>query len=225
MRRAMADLAHKAKYIYNSNRLDGVHVAYETTLELISKPVDPLAESVDLPAIEGPKQYSHNVVLSHMGALMFVEKLARVSTLTEAHICEIHSRLMDGVILSGGEYRECTLNYRAIPPVPPEQIPARMRRVVAIMNQGFERAKNKAVLAWQVHHEFIYVHPFIEGNGRTARLLLNLMRFKAGLELEIVPFADHEKYLRSIVDYGKKLTTAIGPQAAASTSARLLPPS
>jgi Fic family protein len=115
---------------------------------------------------------------------------------------------MEGVILSGGEYRECTLRYKAVPPVPPEQIAQRIRRVLGILNLGLERAKSKELLAWQVHHEFLYVHPFIEGNGRTARLLLNLVRFRSGLDLELVPFAEHEKYLRSIVDYRKKLAEA-----------------
>jgi Fic family protein len=113
---------------------------------------------------------------------------------------------MEGVLLSNGEYRECTLKYNAIPPLPAGEIPARMARVLAILNQGFDRARDKAILAWQVHHEFIYVHPFLEGNGRMARLLMNLVRLRAGLDIEVVPFAEREKYLRSIVDYGRKLT-------------------
>ena len=110
-----------------------------------------------------------------------------------------------GVILSGGEYRECTLRYKNMPAVLPKDIPQRMKRVLAIMNLGFERARDKAILAWQVHHEFVYVHPFIEGNGRMARLLLNLMRRRAGLPLEIVPFAESRRYIASIQAYGQKL--------------------
>jgi Fic family protein len=220
----MAELEHKAKYIYNSNRLDAVHVAFEKTLEILAAPPDPLSESVDLPAMDGSKSYDRAVVLSHMAALGFIEKVARVSPLTEAHIREIHRRLMEGVILSNGEYRECTLQYRGIPPVEPALIPQRIQRVVALLNQGFERAKDKTILAWQVHHEFIYVHPFIEGNGRMARLLLNLVRIRAGLDIEIVPFAEHERYLRSIIDYGRRLAEAQGKQAA-SASARLSTPS
>ena len=206
----MADLEQKAKFIYNSNRLDGVHVPFEKTLEIVQAPPDPLSESVELEAMDGQKQHARSVVLSHRDALDFVERLSRSPQVTEAHIREIHRRLMDGVILSNGEFRECTLKYKALPPLAPEEIPARLARVVAIMNQGFERAKDKAILAWQVHHEFIYVHPFIEGNGRTARLLLQLMRMRAGLGIEIVPFAEHERYLRSIVEYGRKLAAARG---------------
>ena len=210
----MATLEQKVKYIYNSNRLDGVHVPYEQTLELLSAPVDPLGDSV-LIGMDGKTEYERNVVLSHMSALRYAEQLGGMTRrITEDDLRELHRRLMENVILSGGEYRECTLNYRAVPPVQPADIARRMQRVMNIVNLGFERAREKGILAWQVHHEFLYVHPFIEGNGRTARLLLNLVRFRAGLDLELIPFAEHERYLRSIVDYGKKL--AVGPSATAS---------
>ncbi len=211
----MATLEQKVKYVYNSNRLDGVHVPYEATLELAKEPPDPLDESVDLTGIDPKETYSRSVVLSHLQALAFVERLARQNRhYNENDLRDLHRRLMEGVILSGGEFRECTLNYRAVPPVAPGEIPKRLRRVLDIMNMGYERAKAKDILAWQVHHEFLYVHPFIEGNGRTARLLLNMLRFRAGLDLELVPFAEHERYLRSIVDYGKKLAAAVTPAQA-----------
>jgi Fic family protein len=208
----MASLEQKVKYIYNSNRLDGVHVPYEKTLALALEPPDPLGDSVDLVGMDD-KMYDRAVVLSHMQALFYVEKLGRDKrVITESELRDIHRRLMEGVILSGGEFRECTLNYKAVPPVPPEQIARRLKRVLDLMNLGFDRARSKEMLAWQVHHEFLFVHPFIEGNGRTARLLLNLVRFRAGLDLELVPFAEHEKYLRSIVDYGRKLSQATNGQ-------------
>jgi len=219
----MADLELRGKFIYNSNRLDAVHVSYENTIELLKASPDSLLESVEIPAIDGSKTYDRAVVLSHFNALAFVEKLARTPPFTEAHVREIHRRLMDGVIVSRGDYREVPLYPRGIPPVAPQDIPRRMARVLAILNQGFERAKDKALLAWQVHHEFFHVHPFIEGNGRMARLLLNLVRFRAGLDLEVVQFAERERYHRSILEYGRKLAAALGAKPA-SSSARTEPP-
>lgn len=222
----MATFEQKVKYIYNSNRLDGVYVPYEKTLEILSRPKDPLDQSVDLVGAD-KEEFERAVCVSHMEALRWVEKIAQEKRpYGEGDILGIHRRLMEGVILSGGEYRECTLNYRAVPPVAPQDIGARMRRVLGILNLGLERAKSKELLAWQVHHEFLYVHPFIEGNGRTARLLLNLVRFRAGLDLELIPFAEHEKYLRSLVDYGKKLQEAQEAAKAAGQSGRsAVPPS
>jgi len=220
----MATFEQKVKYIYNSNRLDGVYVAYETTLEILSRPKDPLDQSVDLVGMD-KEEFERAVCVSHMEALNWVEKISKEQrAYNEGDILGIHRRLMEGVILSGGEYRECTLNYRAVPPVAPIDIPMRMRRILGIMNLGIERAKSKELLAWQVHHEFLFVHPFIEGNGRTARLLLNLVRYRSGLDLELVPFAEHEKYLRSLVDYGKKLQEAQAAARAAGQSGRTAAP-
>jgi Fic family protein len=201
----MASFEQRVKYVYNSNRLDGIHVPYEATLQLLSEPPDPLGES-GVGGMDPNKTYDRHVILSHYQALLHVEKIAREQRpYGEGDVREIHRRLMDGVILSGGEFRECKLNLKAVPPVPPDQIGRRLLRVLNILNLGVERAKSKEILAWQVHHEFLYVHPFIEGNGRCARLLLNLVRFRSALDLELVPFAEHERYLRSIVDYGTKL--------------------
>ena len=204
----MATLEQRVKYVYNSNRLDGVHVPYERTLELVKAPPDPLDESAEILGMD-QKRYDRAVVLSHYQALLYVEKIAGDRRpYTEQDLREIHRRLMDGVILSGGEFRECTLNYKAVPPVAPADIPRRLKRVLDILNGGIDRPGPKEVLGWQVHHEFLYVHPFIEGNGRTARLLLNLVRFRSGLDLELIPFAEHERYLRSLVEYGKKLAAS-----------------
>jgi Fic family protein len=224
----MWDSSQAAKYIYNSNRLDGVHIAYDAVLDLVENPPDPLADSVDIPAMAGAgeKTYFRHHVTSHHDALEHLQTLVAEAPYTEQHILDLHHRLMDGVILSSGEYRECTLRYRMIPPVAADQIPTRMRRVLAIMNLGFDRAPDKGILAWQVHHEFIYVHPFIEGNGRLARLLLNLTRLRAGLPLEVIPFGEHQRYLRSIMAYGQKLQSVTGGPAprATSQSGRLLQP-
>jgi Fic family protein len=198
------DQETKARYIYNSNRLDGIHLAYDQTVAILSQGKDPLSEAAEFPTMDG-KTVDRAAVTSHEDALLFVEKLARSGVpLSEPTLREVHRRLMEGVLLSNGAYRECTLHYKGIPPVPPEQIRERVDKFLALVNQGFDRAARKDIFAWQVHHEFIFIHPFIEGNGRTARLLQNLVRLRAGLDLEVIPFGEREKYARSIMEYGQK---------------------
>lgn len=196
----MLKLEDYAKFIYNSNRLDGVHIDFDTTTSV-------LAGTYVEDAIVGldKRHYFREHVTSHYQALRFIEQLAVQPPYAEYHLREVHRRLMSDVILSAGEYRECTLRYRMIPPVPAADIEQRLERVVAYMNDGFSNARDKAVLAWQVHHELLFVHPFIEGNGRTARLLYALMRTRAGLDMVSIPYGQHERYHRSIVLYGEKV--------------------
>ncbi|RME71847.1 MAG: Fic family protein [Planctomycetota bacterium] len=226
----MAEIERIAKYVYNSNRLDGVHIPYETTLELLiaaEAAGEGATLSIDeVTGLDG-RSYEAENVTSHGAAFRRMQQLAAHPPYDERHIRELHGTLMRGVLLSAGEYRECTLRYRGIPPVPPEQIPQRLRRVLALMNRGPDRARDPKLLAWQVHHEFIYVHPFIQGNGRMARLLLNLVRLRCGLgSIEVIPFDKREEYLHSIVAYGVRLARAQGqsPAATTSRSGRILDP-
>ena len=82
---------------------------------------------------------------------------------------------------------------------------ARFTRTVSEFKKSdgrLERSSTKKdQLAWRVHHEFITVHPFIEANGRMARLLMNLVRLRAGLDVAIVRFEDREKYSKAIVEF------------------------
>ena len=76
-----------------------------------------------------------------------------------------------------------------------------MASLIELANKGLERTDKKDQLAWRIHHEFITIHPFIEANGRMARLLMNLIRLRAKLDLAIVRFEDREKYSKAIIEF------------------------
>jgi len=53
-------------------------------------------------------------------------------------------------------------------------------------------------IAWQAHHAFEYIHPFIDGNGRTGRLLLNYLLIIMGQEPIVIWHDEKESYYESI---------------------------
>ncbi|MBI3725989.1 Fic family protein, partial [bacterium] len=157
----------------------------------------------DVVAPDG-KEWNREVVVSHQRALDRVAEVAAAGApFSQEIVLELHKILMGELILSAGEYRECTLKYKGLLIAsPPETLKERMEALVSLVNSGMQRAEaKKDQLAWRVHHEFITIHPFIEGNGRMSRLLLNLVRLRAGLEVAIVRFEDREKYSKAIVEF------------------------
>lgn len=200
------DLQTKITYVYHSNRLDGVTLSQDQTAALLQ------GEGSDDDEVVAPdeKSYEPAVVRSHGRVLDFVAEQAQAATpLTVALIQDLHRRLMDGVILSNGEFRECTLKSRGIPPLPAEEIPNALGRLAKFANDGLASEDNLEHHGWRVHHEFLGVHPFIEGNGRLARLLMTYMRLRASLPLLVVRFEDQPKYAASILRYFEKKRAAV----------------
>lgn len=53
-------------------------------------------------------------------------------------------------------------------------------------------------LAAKFHHKFTYIHPFIDGNGRTARLLTNLILMRNGYPISVIKMENREEYMKSL---------------------------
>lgn len=197
----MFEIDVAVRYVHNSNRLDGVTLSDAQTRQVLDGVVDRSVKT-ELAAPDG-KEFDIAVVSSHRDALERTAEIARSGEpVEEPTILELHKTLMNGVLLSAGEYRECTLRYKGLLiPSPPETIKPRVEALADLINRGLGRNQKKDQLAWRVHHEFITIHPFIEANGRMARLLMNLVRLRAGLDVAIVRFEDRERYSKAILEF------------------------
>lgn len=196
----MFDLATATSYIFNSNRLDGITLGEEQTRSILATPgIDP-NQGI---AGDGGREFEAEVVLGHRRALEYLTQLAGSGApIDERAVQGLHKALMGELLLSAGEYRECTLRYKGLLIAsPPEHLTERMAWLANLIRTGLERAPDAHKLSWRIHHEFITLHPFIEGNGRVARLLLNAIRLRKGLGLAIVRFDEREQYSRAILEF------------------------
>ena len=157
------DKSFEIEYTYNSTAIEG------NTLSLIQTK----AVLEDGISIGGKTLREIYEVVNHKKAFHFIKKcIADGKPLDENIVKDIHAMLMEN-ILTGGIYR--TVNVRISgakhkPPVPGEMY-QQIKNFYADMSY---RAESNAVefAAW-THAEFVKIHPYVDGNGRTSRMIMN----------------------------------------------------
>lgn len=110
--------------------------------------------------------------INHADAFCYVNQHA-IEPLNEERLLTLHKLLMSH-LLDGGKYRTCNITVRgATHPFPP------YTELPQLMNQFFTGLEEKRLsltkyeLAAWAHEEFVSIHPFVDGNGRMARLIMN----------------------------------------------------
>lgn len=105
-----------------------------------------------------------------------------------------------------GEYRQCNVFVSGKPKMNPVDVrPAMLDLTADILDTLHSSLYNPEILTeewcWEMHHRFEHIHPFIDGNGRTGRILLNQLRLRAGLPWYTVKYEDRFEYYRSIEEW------------------------
>ncbi|HET9921277.1 MAG TPA: Fic family protein [Ktedonobacteraceae bacterium] len=101
--------------------------------------------------------------------------------LTRETILSLHGLTMDKILEVAGQFRTVSVSIRGanMTPPPAYQVESLMRQWVGwVEGEGLEY--EPVIRAAIAHHGFEAVHPFIDGNGRVGRLLLNLMLMREG---------------------------------------------
>ena len=144
--------------------------------------------------------------VGHGAAYDFMFSLIGGGSITLEDIRELHRLFYRGVDEeNAGQWRQKSIivsgsSYRF---PAPEAVPDEMEKLAAWIST--ERAKLHPVeFAAILHLRFVTVHPFVDGNGRTARLLMNLALLQAGYMLAIVPPVLRLEYNLAIGKYQKK---------------------
>ncbi len=158
------------KFAYSSNAIEGNTLTLqETALVLDGIVIDkkPLKDHMD--------------IVGHRDAFLYVENLVNNNTLfTERVIKQIHTLVLMDKPKDRGIYRLIPVENRKLSHVlsDPTFIPEQMKSLVAefTANHKLHPIERAALF----HLKFESIHPFIDGNGRTGRLILNLMLMQAG---------------------------------------------
>lgn len=174
---------------YNSNAIEGNTLTLKETYLVLSEGV----------TIKGKSLKEHLEAKNHHEALEFIfEQVEHDSqhTISEHLIRELQSLVIGNIDKSiAGTYRDVEVAITASSHQPPlaTEVPGKMSNLI----KWFRKEKSKLnliELAAILHHKLVNIHPFADGNGRTARLLMNIILLQAGYPLVIILKNDRRKY-------------------------------
>ena len=181
------------EYTYNSNAIEGNTLTLrETDMVLRGLTVDkkPLKE--------------HLEAIGHKEAFDYVRELVKENTeLSESVIKQIHYLVLADKREDRGVYRRVPVRIMgaAHEPVQPYLIEPKLNELLQNYAESDEHIITKLA---RFHIEFEGIHPFIDGNGRTGRLLVNLELMKAGFPPIDIKFTDRLAYYNAFDEYHVK---------------------
>ena len=169
------------EWTYNSNAIEGNTLTREETMLVLKEGL----------TIAGKSMREHLEATNHKNAIDYLgELLTKVEPVTAEDIKKIHFLVLEGIDnLNAGRYRLVEVYISGTTQVlpKPNAVPGLMLDFSRWLVERQERRDLHPVrLAAQAHYQFIAIHPFVDGNGRTARLLMNLILMKYGYPIAIV---------------------------------------
>ncbi len=142
----------------------------------------------------------YEVVNHHKAYRFMLVRIKEGLALDEAIVKDIHSILMEN-IMAGGFYRDAGVRITGAGHTPPEPQEAFRQVKNFFADLGWKEKDNPIAFAAWTHAEFVRIHPFIDGNGRTARLMMNYQLLAKGFLPISIPKAKRLEYFNALEAY------------------------
>jgi Fic family protein len=157
-----------AAYTYESNRIEGNTLTLGETTLILEKGV----------TIAGKPLKEHLEVTGHAQAFEYIKRMAvDQDDLTDWSLRNIHQLILGGVDRkNAGAYRTIDVGIAGSNHTPPPHylVQERMDEFFRVY-QAEASTRHPVLLAADLHQRLVNIHPFVDGNGRTARLIMNLI--------------------------------------------------
>lgn len=181
----------KVSLIYTSNAIEGNSLTEKETAQILEKEI----------TVGGKTVLEHLEVIGHSKAIDFIFDLSKKkkrAELSVRDVLEIHRELFLPIDSSyAGLLRQVMVRISGSVVSRPNYIklPDLMEGLLKSLRETVEHVVKVAADA---HLDFVFIHPFIDGNGRTARLLLNLVLLEEGYPLVKINNTIRSAYINSI---------------------------
>ena len=182
-------------FTYNSNAIEGNTLTLQETALILSQGV----------TVDGKPLKDYLEAIGHRDAFLYVLSLVQDKVkLSEKVIKEIHSLVLMDRKEDRGQYRRLPVRIMGASTVPPQPyIVPKMMEELLVEYKDMLKTLHIVHMTALFHLKFEGIHPFIDGNGRTGRLLVNLELMQAGLLPINVKFSDRKKYYDCFHSYAE----------------------
>lgn len=174
---------------YNSNAIEGNSLTLKETFLVIKEGL----------TVKGKPLKDHLEAKNHYEAIDYLYKITdRKSVIkpSEKLIKELHYLITSDTLKEeGGKYRNSNViisGSKHRPPLP-GVISELMNKLILFWRKN-ERKLHPIELSALIHHRLVFIHPFVDGNGRVARTIMNLILLKHGYPLAVILKNDRKKY-------------------------------
>ncbi|AIY90117.1 cell division protein Fic [Geoglobus acetivorans] len=182
-----------ARYVQGTTAIEGNTITLRQAEELLEHDITPAGKSVR-------EVYE---ILNFRKLRGFLEEYE--GDVSERLIKKMHSIIMENLLESPGEYRKIQVLIEKAEHEPPPafEVPELMRELVEWYRKN-RRSMHPFELAVLLHTKFVTIHPFVDGNGRVARALMNFVLERNGYPTLYLGLENREGYLDAVAEGNKE---------------------
>jgi Fic family protein/DNA-binding XRE family transcriptional regulator len=165
--------ALELEYTFESNRIEGNTLTLRETDLVINEGL----------TVSGKSMREHLEAVNHQEAISYIKELVqRKIQINEREVLAIHNLILRGIQPEyAGKYRDIQVMIKGSAHMPPQ--PFIVKDEMIKYFEWYEQHKDKLhpiLLAAEMHERLVTIHPFVDGNGRTSRLIMNLILLSKG---------------------------------------------
>jgi len=166
----------RIQYTFDSNRIEGNTLTLQETALVVDKGI----------TISGKSVHEHLEAINHSEAVELIIDLVQNKTdLNEYILKQLHGLILRGINKhNAGKYRSVNVMISGSLHKPPE--PFMLHKLMEdyfVFYEHHKKTMHPVELAAEMHERLVTIHPFIDGNGRTSRLIMNLILMQHGFPI------------------------------------------
>lgn len=177
---------------YNSNAIEGNTLTITETKVILEE---------GLTIGKGKSLKEHLEVINHKEAIDYIDDIVSENLdISERVIRDLHYIILKGIDNKhAGEYRTSNvlISGSAHRPVEHFLVKEKMSDLIDWYKENKDKL-HPIELAAKFHFKYVYINPFIDGNGRSARLLMNLILMRNGYPITVIRNEDREEYMKAL---------------------------